>query len=200
MDKKNKVINYNFYHWGPFLYKTTTTKKEIGLVKKLCSKKLEDYRKHLAGLIRHEYELDSKKIFPILFPYVESYLKAYLEHYGNKPLGNNVKLLSAWVNYMTKFESNPIHTHDHDLSFVLFLQIPKDLREEHNKQIGNTKPGCINFLNSLDNRPQIIGQHTFFPEVGDLFIFPACLNHYVNSFQCEGERISVSGNFEVTNG
>ena len=198
MDKQNKVIHYNYFHWGPFLYKATITKKEIGLIKKLCSKKSKDYRKNLAGLIKHEYEVDFKKLFPILLPYFNSYAQSFTQ-YSGKVLGNKIELISAWVNYMTKFESNPMHTHDEDLSFVLFTEVPRNLREEHNKQIGNTKPGSINFLNSLDTRPQQINQHTFFPEVGDLFIFPACLNHYVNSFQCEGERISISGNIKTVN-
>ena len=33
-----------------------------------------------------------------------------------------------------------------------------------------------------------------FPEVGDLFIFPAWLKHYVAPFKADVERISVSGN------
>ena len=32
------------------------------------------------------------------------------------------------------------------------------------------------------------------PEVGDLIIFPAWLQHHVNSFKADVERISVSGN------
>ena len=199
MDKSNRTINYNFFHWGPFLYKTTMTKKEIDLIKKLCSKKAPEYRKNLAGIIKHEHAVDEKKLFPIINPYLQSYSQAYI-NYNSKILGSKIKLVSSWVNYMTKFESNPMHTHDDDLSFVIFIKIPKDLREEYNKHIGNTKPGAINFINSLDNRPQLISQHTFFPEVGDLFIFPACLNHGVNHFQSEGERISISGNLKINNG
>jgi|TARA_R110002012_G_C11488720_1_gene595918 hypothetical protein len=197
----SRIINYNFFHWGPFLYKTAITKEELNLIKNLCHKKKnKDFRKRLAGILRHEYEVDRKKLFSIIAPYFESYLKAFSENYHGKPLGNKIELMSSWVNYMTKFESNPLHTHDRDLSFIIFTQVQKDLLEEHSKNIGNTKPGCINFIYSLEDRKELINQHTFFPEVGDLFIFPACLYHYVNSFQCEGERISVSGNLEVTDG
>jgi len=200
MDKGNRTINYTFFHWGPFLYKTSLTKEEIDLIKKLCSKKSTDYRKNLAGIIKHEHQLDHKKVEPIIFPYLQSYMKAYTEDYQGKPIGNKLELIASWVNYMTKFESNPIHTHDEDISFAIFTQVPKVLMEEHNKHIGNTRPGSINFLNQLEDRPQLIGQHTFFPAVGDFFIFPACLHHSVNSFQSEGERISVSGNFKITDG
>jgi hypothetical protein len=37
---------------------------------------------------------------------------------------------------------------------------------------------------------------SFTPNVGDFFIFPAWLKHYVIPFQCEGERISISANLK----
>jgi hypothetical protein len=101
---------------------------------------------------------------------------------------------------MTKFESNPLHAHNEDLSFVLFLQIPKNLLLEYNKHLGNMKPGCLNFVHSLETNKLLISQHSFFPKIGDLFIFPSCLHHYVNHFQSDGERISVSGNIRIING
>ena len=36
--------------------------------------------------------------------------------------------------------------------------------------------------------------HSFFPEEGDMFIFPAWLKHWVYPFKSDCERISVSGN------
>ena len=200
MDKPNKTINYDFFHWGPFLYKTSVTQEELNSIKKLCTKKSKDYRRSLAGLIKNEYEIDHKKLFPIINPYLHSYTIAYSD-YTSKMLGNKIKLISAWVNYMTKFESNPIHTHTDDLSFVIFTQIPKELKEEANNTVSNnTRPGAINFMYTLETGKYHINQHTFMPEVGDFFIFPASLHHYVNHFQSEGERISISGNLTVTNG
>jgi hypothetical protein len=199
MDKADKIINYNFYHWGPFLYQTILQPEELMKIKKLCSKKTKDYRKNLAGLIRHEHLVDSKKLFPIISSYFYSYCQARHQHYNvGKPINNKVKLVTSWVNYMTKFESNPMHTHDNDLSFVIFTKIPKQLKEENKKAISNTKPGCINFVYSLGDKKQDISQHTFFPREGDFFIFPANLSHYVNHFTSEGERISISGNLDVS--
>ena len=196
MDKLKK-INYNFFHWGPFLYRTVITKEEVDQVKKLCSKQNKDVRETLAGLLEHEHKIDHKKLFPVIFSYLDSYAKAYFD-YRSEPLGDKIELKSAWVNYMTKFESNPIHIHDEDLSFVLFLQIPKELLEEYNKTPGNAKPGCINFTTSLESKKDFLTQHRFFPKVGELYIFPASLPHYVNHFKSDGERISVSGNVKIT--
>ena len=199
MDKPNKTINYHFFHWGPFLYKTSLTQEELNSIKKLCTKKSKDYRRSLAGLIKHEHQIDVKKLFPIIGHYFNSYAKAEFDYSGTA-MGNKIELVSAWVNYMTKFESNPMHTHDDDLSFVIFIKVPKELREEYNNHIGNTEPGAINFMYKLQDNKYSLNQHNFFPEVGDFFIFPANLHHFVNSFKCDGERVSVSGNLRITNG
>ena len=190
-----KKIEYNYFHWGPFLYKTKLNNKEINNIKKLCKKNSKkNCRKNLAGLIKNEYRIDKNKLFPIIFPYIDSYHRASYEHY-NIRLDRQITLENSWVNYMTKFESNPIHTHDHDLSFVIFTHISKQLKQEFNNTItSGHKPGFINFLISLNNDKQFISERSFEPEVGDFFIFPASLNHYVNHFEAGGERISVSGN------
>jgi len=41
--------------------------------------------------------------------------------------------------------------------------------------------------------------HSHLPSVGDLFIFPAVLPHWVYPFtKTEGERVSISGNIRLT--
>ena len=196
--KKFKTITYNFFHWGPFLYKTKLTDEETNKIKKLCKKdNKKDFRKKLAGLIKNEYLIDEKKLFPIILNYLESYNKASVEHW-NKFLGNKITLVQAWVNYMTKFESNPLHTHEGDLSFVIFTQVPEGLKKENAETISDSKPGSINFISSLADQKYDINKHIFFPEVNDMFIFPSTLNHCVNHFKSEGERISVSGNIKVS--
>ena len=199
MAEEDKIINYNFFHWGPFLYKTSLNKEELKSIKKLCNKNLKDHTENLAGLIKNEYKLDEKKVFPIIAPYVQSYVKAYMDYRG-EPLGKKIELITAWVNYMTKFESNPLHKHKGDLSFIIYTDIPKKLKEEAKNCNANTKPGYVYFINKLAHEKYCINQHTFMPEVGDFFIFPGCLNHGVNHFQSEGERVSISGNLMITDG
>jgi len=191
----NKKIDYSYFHWGPYLYKTIITQEELDQIKKLCIKDpAKDSRTTLAGLIKNEYKIDHKALFPILLPYFNSYAKSYPDYSGKK-FASQVELVEAWVNYMTKFESNPIHTHGYDWSFVIYTHIPTELKTEWNNTISSgPKPGAINFIISLNNNEKLVNEHTFMPQVGDFFIFPSCLNHYVNSFTAEGERISVSGN------
>jgi len=192
MDRR---IQYQFYHWGPFLYKTKLLPEEIEQIKSLCKKdKKKDYRKNLAGLLKEEYTVNKNKLFPIISPYFNSYIQAYTD-YSTKIINiNKIKLKSAWVNFMKKHESNPLHAHDDDLSFVLYTQIPQDLPAEYHSAItSGSKPGTINFVINYGIKNQV-SSHSFFPHVGDFYIFPANLNHYVNQFNCEGERISLSGN------
>ena len=196
----DKKINYQYFHWGPLLYRTLLLEDELKKIKNLCVKNpKKDARKILAGLIKKEYYIPKEKLFPILLPYMESYAKCY-QSYTGKFLGNKIQLTSSWVNYMTKFESNPMHTHDEDLSFVIFTHIPKELKQEWNDTISSGhKPGSINFLISLNRDKKFIHEHSFQPHEGEFYIFPSGLNHYVNHFQSEGERISVSGNLKITN-
>jgi len=196
----SEQINYQYYHWGPYLYKASLKKEEIEKIKKLCSKKSESYRSKLAGLIEHEYEIDSRKLVSIIIPYINSDMQGAVKYGGDIPPGNEIKLTSAWVNYMTKFESNPLHTHGYDLSFVIYTHIPKALKKEMENNSANTNPGEIFFIYSLNPQKYDTTQHSFIPKAGDFFIFPASLHHKVNHFQSKGERISISGNLKITNG
>ena len=200
MAKKDKIINYEYFHWGPFLYKTTLGSEELKAINKLCNKKnSNDVRKTLAGLIRHEYNIKPSDLFKTIGPYFHSYAKAYTET-RKTFLANKIELVASWVNYMTKFEFNPVHSHDGDLSFVIYTQVPKGLKKEINKTVSNNEyPGAIKFIYYLNNSKMLLNQHTFIPVVGDFFIFPANLHHSVNPFKFEGERISVSGNLKFIN-
>lgn len=196
----NKKINYHFFNWGPFLYKTKINDEEREKIKLLCIKdKEKDFRKRLAGLIKNEYEIDKEKLFQIISPYITSYLKAAYEHYGLM-CGESIELKNSWVNFMTKYESNPIHIHEDDISFVIFIDVPKNLKKEIEKTYGAQKPGVLYFINSLRQGKYTISNHSFIPEKNDFFIFPADLYHYVNIFKSKGERISVSGNLKINYG
>jgi len=193
----DKLVKFEYFHWGPFLYRTKLSKEEIDKIKSLCKKdKRKDRRKKLAGLLKEEYGIDKNKLFPIIFPYLQSYHKGYLDYTG-KILGKKINLKTSWVNFMKKNEFNPLHDHDGDLSFVIFVQIPEALVEENKQTItSGTKPGSISFIINFQSLYSISCRN-FFPEEGDFFIFPANLTHFVNPFKSDVERISVSGNIKV---
>ena len=107
-----------------------------------------------------------------------------------------VKLWPFWINYMKAGDFNPIHTHTEDLSFVLFLDVPSELKTENINERNNDKhggPGALTFIHG-DVTDWTISANTVFPEKGDMFIFPAKLRHMVYPFKSKVERVSVSGN------
>jgi uncharacterized protein (TIGR02466 family) len=189
-------MNYNFYYWGPFLFKTKILEEEVKKILSFCKRDEKlDFRHKLAGHLKEEYLLNNEDIFPILFPYMETYVKTRYEQW-NKPFEGTIEMQKVWVNYMKQGEFNPPHIHDSDLSCVLYLQIPKDIVKNREDHVANSGvPGSITF-NYGENLSNNNFTYSFFPEIGDFFIFPAWLEHYVFPFKSTEERISLSANFK----
>ena len=196
-----KLINYRYYNWGPFLYSSRITPDCLTKILEICNKAKDSYAHNLAGQLNQELELPALEILNILNPYFGSYVQC----------GEETKLLtklplmtmqSAWVNYMTAGDFNPPHNHDGVLSFVVFLKVPDGLKKENEEFKGKSiGPGGIEFRIALGHQEGIysIDTNQFFPEEGDLFIFPAHLEHWVYPFKAKGTRISVSGNLGKKN-
>lgn len=195
----NPNIRYNFYYWGPYLWRTN-----IGL--KICDEILNrgkiltsSFTDNLASLIddvKHfNNENDKDYITRCLDPYFDCYLETKKDFatINNVP---NLRLLDIWINFQKKGEYNPEHIHRGDLSFVLYLDIPEGLYEENKLFKGaGAGPGCIVFRYG-EQSDWAVSLHKFIPEKGDLFIFPSLLSHSANVFKSDGIRVSVSGNFE----
>ncbi len=107
-----------------------------------------------------------------------------------------------WINYQKANDFNPLHDHSSDLSFVLYIQVPKELKtekERYNMVGKGPDPGSIIFTFGELRYPFVHNQKTFLPERGDLFIFPSTLRHMVMPFKTPDiERISVAGNIRFT--
>jgi hypothetical protein len=97
---------------------------------------------------------------------------------------------------------NPPHNHSDVLSFVLFLKIPNELKKENKKFKGRSiGPGGIDFRIAPGRQEGILSRDSnkFFPKEGEIFIFPAHLEHWVCPFKSKGTRISISGNLGKKN-
>ena len=79
----------------------------------------------LAGQIEREYQLEKSKQH--IVPYLEEMGREYQKNWDYYQ-GQNLKVDSLWVNLQQKTEYNPIHNHDKDLSFVLFLNSPEEIK------------------------------------------------------------------------
>ena len=188
---------YNFFYWGPLLFKIKIQQADLKKCFKLCSKKSSGANEILAGVIKHEHDISPLHYAKIIDPYLGPFRQAYNHWYG-KTL-TRVSMHISWVNFMKAGEFNPPHIHTNcDVSSVLFVKVPKKLKEENKKFTGTGGgPGAISFSYG-ESQPHSISYKSFFPEEGDLFIFPATLTHFVAPFMAQGERISISANFNLT--
>ena len=203
--------------WGPPLYKTEIDKN---LIKELLEySKLQNIpnNEYLAGRIENEklFNLDSKNYFnDKIMIYIKEYYKNILVDKRSDINIDSVgfELESLWVNFQKCNEYNPPHIHGGDISFVIYVQMPEEIKKE--KAIGTSgNNGAINFLygdftytiknsNSLvekmRNYLQPVTIHNYLPETADMFIFPSYLTHFVDSFITPNiKRISVSGNITL---
>ena len=192
-------IEYNFLHWGPFVTQYKLLTKEIEDLNKI--EEGQEFNKGLAGHITDEYELSKEKVFEIIKPYLQSYVQGFWD-YRKIKLANSFTMVNAWINRQKKYEFNPPHTHDDDLSFVIYTKIPEGLEKECRESVSNSPgPGCIvfdfNMPSSAGGNKMFLQTHAHLPSVGDMFIFPAGLPHWVYPFtKTEGERVSISGNIK----
>ena len=198
MEDKIKY-QYQVLTWGPCVVKLKTTPEFQNLLLKegeASSVAANDYQHRLAGIIQKEFKF---RDYNILLPYVDEFLKMYtqiFEQWKNQKFKQppSYLLRSMWINYQRKNEFNPPHDHADDISFVIYLKVPEEIKEEFKAYKGRSAgPGGISFIYGEGNR-QAITYQSHFPEVGDIFIFPAWLKHYVAPFKADVERISVSGN------
>ena len=193
------TYKYNFYYWGPLLFKVKMVPQDLKKCANLCSKKSSNVKDTLAGVIKHEHYISSMVYSKILTPYIGSFRNSYEQWYG-KPLAQvTMTMTTAWVNFMVAGEFNPPHIHSNcDFSSVLFVKISEKLKEEHKAFEGRGGgPGAISFTYG-ESQAHSLNHRSFFPEEGDLFIFPATLSHFVAPFLSKGERISMSANFKLS--
>ena len=194
-----KKINIQIFNWGPCVVRMKINDAFKKLLLDEAKKNKEDYRNKLAGILDHETgysEESKKKIIPHLSQCMGVYDQAF-EQYTNKKYDKRPEyVLSAlWINHQKPNDFNPPHDHDGKLSFVIYLSIPEELKEENKNYKGKScGPGGIQFI--YGNGPRdCVTYMSFMPEENDCFVFPAWLKHWVAPYKSNCTRISVSGNF-----
>ena len=190
------------------VYKTILEEIDTAFTKK------NPHNKKLVGNIEEQYYMsweDNIKLFK-----VENYLRGlagiyekkfnYMECMGNQTMSLNqgmsfdLRLRNCWVNYMKKYEFNPIHNHSGLYSFVIFIKIPYNLKDEFKSlrtQNQNQRfPGCFSFYcgNGLGEFvPHVIEADRTWEQV--IMLFPSITQHCVYPFYTSDDyRITVSGN------
>lgn len=118
---------------------------------------------------------------------------------------SNLILDSFWVNYQKQYEFNPLHQHTGLFSFVIWKKMPVEWVDQidlpHCKFSNSPSPGDFNFvytdiLGNIDLYRYPISKKL----ENVMLFFPSILKHQVNPFyDCQEDRISISGNLILSN-
>ena len=158
----------------------------MGFKSQLNMYKLETYLRGLAGIYEKKFN--------------------YMSCMGNQTMSLDqgmsfdLRLKNCWVNFMKKYEFNPIHNHSGLYSFNIFVKIPYDLKEEFDsprtQNINQRFPGCFSFYcgNGLGEFvPHVLEADKDWEQV--IILFPSVTQHCVYPFYTSDDyRITVSGN------
>jgi len=188
---------------------STLKPNDFKWLKKACKKAYNDKEEtnhKLAGHLKKEYYIleRDKNFDQSLFSLIEnSPLKKYLK--SLKVLTENRPLVldTLWVNYQKKYEFNPVHDHAGIFSFIIFVQIPYDLKKEDdyfpkviNKCFSTSRTEFLitDMLGNISLKTLEVDKSF----EGKIVIFPAQLKHQVYPFYTsDNYRITVSGNLRI---
>ena len=110
-------------------------------------------------------------------------------------------LKRLWCNFQKQHEFNPSHSHIGVWSFVIWMKIPTDWREQHTVFKGVNEPRASDFEFTYTTMLGHIQHHIYKldPSMeGIMLFFPAELYHQVYPFyNCDEERVSISGNIFI---
>ena len=214
VDKKNNKVYHNFHN--QLLYvETKISSSDLQKLKnkaKDCLKNQNNFKNSnntLAGNIEKEFHLN-ESFAKILFPYssllADKFEKINHETKHDEKQSNTIKQVSnwvstgSWINFQKKYEFNPIHQHSGDYSFVLWIQIPYDLKEElefKNSKNSNEPLNSLFSFTYLNQYGQIVESELPIDKTweGTMILFSSKLRHQVFPFFTSDDyRISISGN------
>jgi hypothetical protein len=184
------------------------SKKEMDFLWDCIAEEKIDAKRELAGNIDSSFFINDKDHWfsiNVLSRLIEAYLGQFTVPFSvvSKKRKMGFELSTFWVNYQKKHEFNPFHAHSGVWSFVVWMKIPTNHKEQNaHSRSSNSNTPCAsafqfvysNILGTLDS--SIIEMS---PDVeGTIIFFPANLHHQVYPFyDCDEERISVSGNISI---
>tara|TARA_B100000959_G_scaffold142869_1_gene150005 strand:- start:10468 stop:11103 length:636 start_codon:yes stop_codon:yes gene_type:complete len=153
----------------------------------------------LAGNISKSLNLEDKDGWfykTVLSKLIVEFAESYPDNY----ISDDPFTHSLWVNYQKETEFNPFHSHGGVFSFVVWIKIPTDWREQHALPISaNSNLPCASDFEFVYTT--MLGDITRYrytlddESEGRMLFFPAKLKHSVYPFyNCDKERISISGN------
>ena len=144
----------------------------------------------------------------VLIPLINKYIENFPGYSSDNFILTNdapYTLNRFWVNFQKENEFNPFHNHSGLWSFVVWVKIPTDWREQHALPISaNSTVPCASDFGFLYTSMLGDMQYYSYPldkeSEGHMLFFPSKLMHGVYPFyNCDEERISISGNIYYEN-
>jgi len=168
-----------------------------------------NHNSQLAGNITKSLIIEDKDNWffkTVLIPLIDKYQENYPKYADQiSVLTENAPycLERFWVNFQKENEFNPLHNHAGVWAFVIWVNIPTDWREQHALPISanSNSPKASDFEFQYTSIFGAISYYSYLlnkKSEGGILLFPAKLNHTVHPFyNCEEERISISGNIRL---
>lgn len=162
--------------------------------------KLADYSEHLAGHIERGAQVElapegvPERFRKLLLELSAAYIDSQRSLSQSRPEPFELSFVDMWVVSQREKDFNPIHRHGGQLSGIVYLKVPRQINQRRRPE------GCLEFVYGR-GKPETLdfnGNRTVLPVVGDLYIFPAWLQHLIYPFYGRGERRSLSFNIEMT--
>jgi len=187
------------------------SKKDLDKLKSYIKNKGKIFNNGLAGNINSSYHIKDKNNSFYNTTLVSTILE-YKELLGSNKLSVIPEVLtkncsfvlsSFWVNFQKKHEFNPMHNHSGVFSFVIWIDIPVDFKEENKLPFVNhsnaPNANCFQFayINTLGQ--MLNYKYKLSKEYeGTMLFFPSSLIHIVYPFYSSNKtRVSISGNISL---
>ena len=206
------------------------SKESIDFLSKIVKKGEENYKsakKYLVGNISNSFDIhdeDNWFYANVLMPALDYYMKCnkkvfedeqnhfrhsyIIRDKNNKkiePSNFTIELNTLWANYQKKNEFNPMHNHSGLFSFVIWLKIPYEHKEqcklpflkdmpEVSKNPGEFQFFALDPFGKINNYGYKLGKE----DEGRMVFFPSQLMHTVYPFyETDENRVSISGNLNL---
>lgn len=176
-----------------------------------AKEKKYSHAEHLVGNIEEEYFIEYENKFE--YEEFQNYLLHLIEKYDEKfnylhtvkCLNKSLpyRLYGLWCNFQKKYEFNPYHNHSGLFSFVIWVNVPYTIDDEHSipsvKNSQSKKAGLFTFLYpSLKNFIECYDIPVDKSYEGKIILFPSTFGHMVYPFYTSDDyRISISGNIHL---
>ena len=160
VEDEKKLFKYQSFRWGPCVIKFKIPDEFRLRLLEEAEQSTTDHRTKLAGVLDKQISLRNPDLFFKDFSHyfdVWNYSLAQwngeLVRYEDgrkivmKETPDKYLMEALWCNWQGPGDFNPPHDHGGDLTWVIYLKIPKELDEENRKYKGRSAgPGGITFV------------------------------------------------------